>query len=104
MLDYWDESAQVGDHKTLRVGVINDLDEPLTGKLRLRILKCSSTVAEETKPLSVEPLGQAGLTFECEFPSKPGKYILEGGIAEKRRRSCPQPERRASALTPFRAS
>jgi hypothetical protein len=76
MLDFWDEQVAGGAKRRFEVFVINDLHKEWTGAVRLRIVQGSSTVTEQSRQCSVEPLGRQILTFEQEFPQQGGQYKI----------------------------
>ena len=80
MLDFWDEEISGGTERSLKVFVINDLHKEWKGTVRLRIVRGNSTVADQTKDCTVEPLGREILTFEQKFPQQAGEYQIIGEL------------------------
>ena len=80
MLDFWRESASPGEKIALQARVINDLDQPWGGAVRLRLLKQNACLSEQAKPLAVAALGDGQTGFEVVMPAASGDYVLEAGL------------------------
>jgi len=80
MIDFWDEEISGGAERPVKVFVINDLHEEWKGTVKLRIVRGSSTVSEQTKDCTVEPLGREILTFDQKFPQQVGEYQVIGEL------------------------
>jgi hypothetical protein len=82
MLDFWDAEIESGAKHKFKVFVINDLHKKWTGTVRLRIVSGSSTISEQTKDCTVDPLGREILEFEQEFPQQAGEYKMIGELVK----------------------
>jgi hypothetical protein len=83
MLDFWAEDLPAGAKRDLPVIVINDLYENWSGNVRFRVLRASTTLAEQTQPCEVAALGNKRLTFHVAVPTEPGRYTLEAALVKK---------------------
>ena len=75
LLDFWAEEVPAGGRRPLRVFVINDLDRPWRGTVRLA--SCRAIGIEQ--PIANRqncPLRREILTFQAAWPKEPGKYTL----------------------------
>lgn len=80
MVDYWNDKAEVGASVKIPVIVINDLEEPWSGPVTLRILNGDKVVSETAQPVKIEPYGQAKFAFDISFPTNPGNYIIQAEL------------------------
>jgi hypothetical protein len=77
MLDFWaDEVDPMLADTTVRVVVINDLEQEWRGRVRLRIVQANRTVAHLDKRCRVEGFGSETLNFTMDWPVAPGEYSL----------------------------
>jgi len=76
MIDFWDEELVSGVERRFKVFVINDLGYDWKGIVRLRIVRGSKTISEQSKDCAVSPFAREMLTFEQEFPKQGGEYQL----------------------------
>jgi hypothetical protein len=76
MLDFWAEEVPAASQRGLKVYVINDLDQPWTGSVRLQILRGGRPVADQAQTCTVTALGRKILAFATTFPTEPGDYTL----------------------------
>ncbi|MBI5817645.1 MAG: discoidin domain-containing protein [Verrucomicrobia bacterium] len=83
MLDFWTEDLPAGEKRDVSTVVINDLYEPWNGSVRLRLLRGSKTLAEQTQPCEVAALGDRRLAFSFATPTEPGRYTLEAALVKK---------------------
>lgn len=80
MIDYWNEEADRGQKLDLPVSVINDRNDAWSGNVRLRILQGEKVLHEESKSLTVPPLGQRFLPFAWTLPAADGRYLIEAAL------------------------
>jgi len=80
MIDFWDEELAIGIERRFTVFVINDLHRKWKGTVRLRIMRGTKTISEQTRNCTIRPLGREILTFEQEFPKQKGEYQLIGEL------------------------
>ena len=83
MLDFWAEELPASDKRAVAIVVINDLYGPWQGKVRLRLLRGPETLAEQTQPCELAPLGDKRLTFDFAAPAEPGRYQLEATLVKE---------------------
>ena len=76
MLDFWAEEVPAGGRRPLRVFVINDLDRPWRGTVRLCILQGNQELSSQSQTAKIVPFGREILTFQAAWPKEPGKYTL----------------------------
>ena len=81
MVDFTKERVMVSSGPTqVPVIVINDLEQPWSGPVILR-LKLSGHVADEIKQeCHLEPWGQSTLKFEVKWPARTGPCTLEAEL------------------------
>jgi len=94
MLDFWSDELPPGEKRDLPVVVINDLYEKWSGNVRLRLLRGGKTLAEQTQPCEVAPLGDKRLTFNLAAPAEPGRYTLEAALVRHTRSGGLEPPQR----------
>jgi len=81
MIDYWNDQAETGAVVQITVIAINDLDEPWSGHVNLRVLDEEKILSEKSQPGTIEALGQTHLTFDISFPSRPRKYLIQAELS-----------------------
>ena len=87
MLDFWDESIPAGGPaRPLRVFLVNDLDQPWSGPLRLVLRRGSKRVATQSLEARVDGLGRDVFTMLQEFPAEAGHYTLVAELRDSRGR------------------
>jgi hypothetical protein len=84
MIEFWSERVVAGKAVRLPVRLINDLGQPWTGDVRLRLRRAeTNTMTREfAQPGRMEPLGQATLEFDVTWPEDPGAYVLEAELRD----------------------
>lgn len=80
MIDYWNDTPQAGAAARIPVVLINDLDDPWTGPVILRILRGDRVLAEATRDARIEPLGTAGVVFDMTWPELAGPCVLQAEL------------------------
>ncbi len=80
MLDFWAESFVAGEQREMSVLVINDLAEPWSGQLRLRLLRGSDVVSEQTQDCMIDAFGDRRRSFAFKAPTVAGNYTLEAAL------------------------
>ncbi|WP_165226311.1 discoidin domain-containing protein [Aquisphaera insulae] len=80
MIDAWADDELVGEHRSIPVAVINDLDRPWRGEVRFRLLHDGKAEHEQGRELIVPALGRATTAFTLSLPAEPGEYELEASL------------------------
>lgn len=80
MIDHWAERIPAAQGGDLAVAVINDLDVPWKGTVRLQITRDGKTTTENSQPCQVAPAGREVVTFKKALPTEPGNYQLMAEI------------------------
>jgi hypothetical protein len=75
MVDYWAEEFPAEKKCKVSVVVINDLDKPWEGTVKLSVVR-GQQVQSYPLPCKVDPIGSQTLTFEIEVPAEAGAYQL----------------------------
>jgi hypothetical protein len=83
MLDFWAADLPAGEKQDVSAVVINDLYETWKGNIRLRLLRGTKVLAEQTQPCEVAALGDKRVTFNFAGPVEPGRYTLEAALVKK---------------------
>ena len=83
MLDFWKEEVAPGSQRQLKVYVINDLDRPWHGPVRLYFLRADQKLPAQTETQTgdIPPAGRKIIALAATFPTEPGRYTL---VAELR--------------------
>jgi hypothetical protein len=76
MIDYWGQALRAGERQAMKVVVVNDLDEPWRGGVRLRLSKNGREVTRLETNCQVEALGRGVIAFEQPVPTEVGDYVL----------------------------
>ena len=82
MLDFWGCNATAGEKKNLRVATINDLDVEWRGTVRLRFLKGTEVLVEQSQPLTIPALGKAETHFNIVLPNETMDGTLEATLVK----------------------
>lgn len=82
LLDLWDATLPAGDYRDICVIAINDLYQPWTGEVRLRLLRGNLTISAQSQPCHLAALGDTRLTFPFTAPTTPGRYTLEAALVK----------------------
>lgn len=77
MLDFWDDTLAAGGQRELSIVAINDLPDAWSGHLRLRLLRGTEVVSEQTQPCMLVPFGDRRQSFTLILPTAPGDYTIE---------------------------
>ena len=81
MINLWEEEFSLGVVACrFNVFVINDLYQDWKGTVRLRIMRGTKTIAEQSRDCTVGPFGREILTFEQRIPQEEGSYQLIGEL------------------------
>lgn len=83
MLDFWGNTAVAGERKSLRVAAINDFDSAWNGTVRLRLLKGTDVLAEQSQALVIPALGEAEARFELDLPKVTADCTLEATLMKE---------------------
>ena len=76
MLDFWKEEVAAGSRRQVKIYVINDLDRPWQGPVRLYFMRGDRELSAQTQTGTIPPLGREILTYAAAFPTEPGRYTL----------------------------
>jgi hypothetical protein len=82
MLDFWAEEVPAGSQRQVQVFVINDLDRPWQGAVRLRLLRGDQELATQAQSDKIAPFGQKILAFSAAWPKEPGDYALVAELSD----------------------
>ncbi len=84
MIDCWDAQAQIGVEKVVPIIVINDLEKPWAGAVRVRVTRegDAKPALEDTKPLQLVSFGDARVEFKISMPQTAGDYLIEAALIE----------------------
>ncbi|MCX6873614.1 MAG: hypothetical protein NTW21_07375 [Verrucomicrobia bacterium] len=82
MIDAYEPEYLAGSARDFPVSIINDLNQPWEGSVRLRITKPGETVVvkEEIKPFKVEAAGGTKVTFKVSIPPAGADFELEAAL------------------------
>jgi len=82
MLDYWNDRPIQGDKTKMAVWLINDLDQPWSGPVTLRLRRAGPARAMFTakQDCRMDPLGQTQASFDLTWPTETGAYVLEAEL------------------------
>jgi beta-galactosidase len=83
MVDEWAAHMPPAKPHTVRVAVINDLDDAWSGTVNLRLSRGGEDVLQQSKECRVEAYGREVLEFQVDVPANPGHYELAGELAGK---------------------
>ena len=81
MIDFWADEIVGSQQREIPVAVINDLETPYTGDVRLRLVQGEQTLVDESHPCRVKPLGREVFSFPIDVPADMGSYRLVAEIA-----------------------
>jgi beta-galactosidase len=84
MLDFWAEEVAAGSSQSVRVAVINDLEQPWNGEVRLQLFKGTQRLTQQTARCGVAGFGRETVSFPQTLPSDPGDYTLVAEVAGKK--------------------
>jgi hypothetical protein len=80
MIDFWGNRPAAGTRARLPVVLINDLYEPWSGPVTLRLSSAGRVLFEAKQSARVEALGAANLMFDAEWPVESGPCVLEAEL------------------------
>ncbi|HEY3756885.1 MAG TPA: glycoside hydrolase family 2 TIM barrel-domain containing protein [Opitutaceae bacterium] len=81
MVDFWRDDAKAGTEEKIGVRLINDLGEPWSGPVALRLRSMDgSTVYEATRNATIDSYGRTAVDFGVTWPSTSGRFILEAEL------------------------
>jgi hypothetical protein len=79
-INFWDEKAAGGKRIRIPVIVSNDLGQPWSGGVILRLKNDQRVVAMLKQSCCLEGFGQATLEFELTWPEQSGQCTLEAEL------------------------
>jgi hypothetical protein len=85
MIESWEEEVVLEglkDGREISVVVLNDLDDKLTGRVKLLLFRDGETVLEETQKVSIDAFGRAVVDFKFVQPLKLGEYRMEAEVVD----------------------
>jgi hypothetical protein len=82
MVDEWEPNIAAGTKRKVSLSLINDLDQPWKGLVRLRILKDGMIVSESDALAHMDSLGATRTDFPVDFPNQPGSYEFQGTLLD----------------------
>ena len=82
MVDFWPGIGLNGQPVHIPVRLINDLNQPWTGPvtLRLRLASGGPVLLEKKQNGRMEPVGLAAVEFDISWPEQTGTYIVEAEL------------------------
>jgi len=83
MIENWEEEVsleELRDRRKIPVVILNDLDENLTGQVRLSLKRDNETLLAKMQDVSIEAFGRGVVDIEFTHPSTPGEYRLEAEV------------------------
>lgn len=81
MVDFWAASVQAGAARRIRVCLINDLDQPWSGPVTLRLRESGAPpVFEQSRPARLGPGGTGAVEFDVTWPRYASHFILEAEL------------------------
>lgn len=83
MVDYWSGTGIAGRPLHLSVRLLNDLEQPWSGAVTLRLRRADggSALYEQAQDARLVPHGQGRVEFALNWPATAGDYVLEAGLA-----------------------
>ena len=87
MLDEWGNNLEVDKPHNFHILTINDFEEGWNGNIHLQILQDNKVIKEISSKLVIPGYGQKAITFLCETPKTPGKYIVIASLEKKNEKS-----------------
>jgi len=87
MLDEWGNNIEADKPHNFHILTINDFAEGWNGNIHLQILQDDKVIKEVSSNLVIPGYGQKAITFLCETPKTPGKYIVIASLEKKNERS-----------------
>jgi hypothetical protein len=81
-VDFWEDRVPAKAQTRIPVTLINDLDQPWSGPVTLRLRRTGEAAAvfELEREASLPPFGQAMLDFPVSWPEAPGACTLEAEL------------------------
>jgi hypothetical protein len=81
-VDFWKDKVLPQAQARVPVMLINDLDQPWSGPVTLRLRQGGGAVVAfaAKQEARLEPFGQATLEFQCAWPEALGPYALEAAL------------------------
>ena len=83
MLDFWAEQAAAGSTQSMKVAVINDLEQPWQGEVRLQLFRGAKRLNQQTARCGVGGFGRETISFRQTLPSEPGDHTLVAELIGK---------------------
>jgi beta-galactosidase len=80
MIDYWKDKPAAGAAVHVPVVLVNDLDRPWRGPVKLRVRRGEQVVVETSKAAEIESLGTASVAFDIKWPGDIGPCVLEAEL------------------------
>ena len=71
MVDLWGPKFPVSKSFEVPVVLINDLNDPVKGELKVRLLQGDKVIDEKTSPFQMDALGKTEMSFNLNAPNKP---------------------------------
>ncbi len=83
MVDEWAAHLSPGRPESIKVAVINDLDDAWSGTVNLRLSRGGEIVSQQVKECRVDAYGREVLEFQVPIPPKAGHYEIVGELTGK---------------------
>lgn len=81
MVDYWNTRTIGGGKDKVPVRLVNDLEQPWSGAVTLRVKLDGKSLAELRQDATMEAFGTAQVMFDVNWPDKSGVCVLEAELA-----------------------
>jgi hypothetical protein len=84
-VNFWKDSLNIGEKVKVPVILINDLDQPWTGPVTLRVMNENQAnekrvVSQAKQDCRIEAFGRTELNFDITLPADPGRYSIEAEL------------------------
>lgn len=80
MIDFWDISVNPGDKKEIEIYVINDLDTPWKGVLKVTLKRDNLIFSDQSVEIEIAAYERVIKAFQIYMPLEKGNYKLEAEI------------------------
>ena len=80
MVDYWNDQPSSGAKARGPVILVNDLYEPWSGPVTLRVKQGDRVLVETKQDARIESLGTANIGFDIVWPEQAGPCVLEAEL------------------------
>ncbi|MHB1033656.1 MAG: glycoside hydrolase family 2 protein [Pirellulales bacterium] len=82
MLNFWADEVPAGQTRPMEVYVVNDLEQPWKGQVRLVVTRGKDTVGAQSQDCTVAGYGRQILKFEATLPKESGDYTIRAELTD----------------------